>query len=174
MQVSPDGQRWKDVFSTETNCLRDVRVQLASAEVVYGVKVVMTKAHGTHGVLGGRELFGVRTFKALAPEMRAALEACGVAAKSQDARDKYFAVAVRSFDPSAGSGLAAEIPALEAAASALAAVSVELSAAEARFPSCKRLTVSLQQTIPCAFHCASISMIFYVSLASVIYLSPRA
>ena len=139
VQVSPDGRRWKDVFSTETNCLRNVRVQLAS-EVVYGVKVVMTKAHGTHGVLGGRELFGVRAFKALAPEMRATLEPCGAAAKSQDARDKYFAVAVGSFDPSAASGLVAEIPALEAAASALAAVSVELAAAEAHFPSCKRLT----------------------------------
>ena len=138
LQVSPDGQRWKEVFSTETNCLHEVKVHLAS-ELVYGVKLVMTKAHGKHGVLGGRQLFGVRAFKALAPEMRAVLESCGAAAKSQDARDKYFPVAVGSFDPAAGSGLAAELPALEAAGSALAAVSVELASLQPELQSCKRL-----------------------------------
>ena len=138
LQVSPDGQRWKEVFSTETNCLHEVKVPLAS-ELVYGVKLVMTKAHGKHGVLGGRQLFGVRAFKALAPEMRGVLESCGAAAKSQDARDKYFPVAVGSFDPTSGSGLAAELPALEAAGSALAAVSVELASLQPELQSCKRL-----------------------------------
>ena len=60
-------------------------------------------------------------------------------AKSQDARDKYFPVAVGSFDPAAGSGLAAELPALEAAGSALAAVSVELASLQPELQSCKRL-----------------------------------
>ena len=35
------------------------------------------------------------------------MESCAVAAKSGDARDQYFAVAVGSFDPAAGPQLAA-------------------------------------------------------------------
>ena len=69
---------------------------------VHGVRLVMRKAHATEGVLGGHTLHGVRSFKVMAPQMRAALEPCAVAAKNGDARNKYFAVAVGSFDPAAG------------------------------------------------------------------------
>ena len=54
----------------------------------------MKKAHATEGVLGGHALYGVRSFKVMSPQMRTVLESCAVAAKSGDARDKYFAVAV--------------------------------------------------------------------------------
>ena len=57
----------------------------------------------------------------------------------QDARDTYFPVAVGSLDPVFGSDLAAELPGLEAAGSALAAVSVELASIPPKLQSCKRL-----------------------------------
>ena len=65
----------------------------------------MKKAHATEGVLGGHALYGVRSCKVMSPQMRTVLESCAVAAKSGDARDKYFAVALGSFDPAAGEQL---------------------------------------------------------------------
>ena len=61
----------------------------------------------TEGVQEGHALYGVRSFKVMSPQMRRVLESCAVAAKSGDARDQYFAVAVGSFDPAAGPQLAA-------------------------------------------------------------------
>ena len=63
----------------------------------------------------------------MSPQMRTVLESCAVAAKSGDARDKYFAVAVGSFDPAAGAQLRSELPGLEAADAALAAAVTELA-----------------------------------------------
>ena len=76
----------------------------------------MNKAHATQAVLGGHSIFGVRSFKVLAPLMRPVVEPCVVAAKSSDARDKYFAVAVGSFAPTSGAALRSELPALDSAA----------------------------------------------------------
>ena len=87
----------------------------------------MKTAHATEGVLRGHALYGVRSFKVMSPQMRAVLELCAVAAKSGDARDKYFAVAVGSFDPAAGAQLRSELPGLEAADAALAAAVTELA-----------------------------------------------
>ena len=78
---------------------------------VHGVRLVLKKAEATEGVLGGHALYGVRSFKVMAPQMRTVLEPCAVAAKSGDARDKYFAVAVGSFDPAAGTQLHSELSA---------------------------------------------------------------
>ena len=55
------------------------------------------------------------------------MESCAVAAKSGDARDQYFALAVGSFDPAAGAQLRSELPGLEAADAALAAAVTELA-----------------------------------------------
>ena len=77
-------------------------------------------------MLGGHALY-VRSFKVMSPQMRTVLESCAVAAKSGDARDKYFAVAVGSFDPAAGAQLRSELPGLEAADAALAAAVTELA-----------------------------------------------
>ena len=61
-------------------------------------------------VLEGHALYGVRSFKVMSPQMRTVLESCAVAAKSGDAHDQYFAVAVGSFDPAAGAQLRSELP----------------------------------------------------------------
>ena len=120
LQTSSGAGKWTDVYATDTNVLKTTTVPL-TGHFVHGVRLVMKKAHATEGVLGGHALYGVRSFKVMSPQMRTVLESCAVAAKSGDARDKYFAVAVGSFDPAAGAQLRSELPGLEAADAALAA-----------------------------------------------------
>ena len=93
LQTSSGAGKWTDVYATDTNVLKTTAVPL-TGHFVLGVRLVMKKAHATEGVLGGHALYGVRSFKVMAPQMRTVLEPCAVAAKSGDARDKYFAVAV--------------------------------------------------------------------------------
>ena len=61
-----------------------------------------------------------------------------MAAKSSDARDKYFAVAVGSFDPSSGVALRSELPALDSAGAAVAAAVTELAEAVPDARACKK------------------------------------
>ncbi|CAJ1371378.1 unnamed protein product [Effrenium voratum] len=137
VQVSADGSRWTDVFSTDSNALQRVKVPLPGTALARGVKLVMTKPHPVHGSLGGRQLYGVRSLEVRGPAMQAVLESCAVAAKSGDARDKYFAVAVESYDAGTGAALRSELPALESADAALSAAVVELAEALPLIPSCK-------------------------------------
>ena len=125
LQTSSGAGKWTDVYATDTNVLKTTTVPL-TGHFVHGVRLVLKKAHATEGVLGGHALYGVRSFKVMAPQMRTVLEPCAVAAKSGDARDKYFAVAVGSFDPAAGTQLRSELPGLEAADAALAAAATDL------------------------------------------------
>ena len=126
VQISTDGRSWTEVYATDANILKKVRVPLAT-DKAYGVKLVMMKAHATHGVLGGKPLYGVRSLKVLSPGMRATVGPCATLAASSDARDKYFPVAVGSFDPAAGAKLASDSAALEAAAAALSTAVVEVA-----------------------------------------------
>ena len=75
------------MYATDTNVLKTTTVPL-TGHFVHGVRLVLKKAHATEGVLGGHALYGVRSFKVMAPQMRTVLEPCAVAAKSGDARDK--------------------------------------------------------------------------------------
>ena len=77
--------------------------------------------------------------------MRTVLESCAVAAKSGDARDKYFAVAVGSFDPAAGAQLRSELPGLEAADAALAAAVTELAEVVPDAHACKKKGVAFSK-----------------------------
>jgi len=129
--------KWIDEFATDTNILRTAKLPLAGGPA-YGVRLVMNKAHATQAVLGGHSIFGVRSFKVLAPLMRPVVEPCVVAAKSSDARDKYFAVAVGSFDPSSGAALRSELPALDSAGAAVAAAVTELAEAVPDARACKK------------------------------------
>ena len=104
LQTSSGAGKWTDVYATDTNVLKTTTVPL-TGHFVHGVRLVMKKAHATEGVLGGHALYGVRSCKVMSPQMRTVLESCAVAAKSGDARDKYFAVALGSFDPAAGAQL---------------------------------------------------------------------
>ena len=145
LQTSSGAGKWTDVYATDTNVLKTTAVPL-TGHFVHGVRLVMKKAHATEGVLGGHALYGVRSFKVMAPQMRAVLEPCAVAAKSGDARDKYFAVGVGSFDPAAGAQLRSELPGLEAADAALAAAAVtELAEVVPDVHACKKKGVAFSK-----------------------------
>ena len=144
LQTSSGAGKWTDVYATDTNVLKTTAVPL-TGHFVHGVRLVMKKAHATEGVLGGHALYGVRSFKVMAPQMRAVLEPCAVAAKSGDARDKYFAVGVGSFDPAAGAQLRSELPGLEAADAALAAAVTELSEVVPDVHACKKKGVAFSK-----------------------------
>ena len=126
LQTSSGAGKWTDVYSTDTNVLKTTTVPL-TGHFVHGVRLVMNKAHATECVLEGHALYGMRSFKVMSPQMRTVLESCAVAAKSGDARDQYFAVAVGGFGPAAGAQLRSELPGLEAADAALAAAVTELA-----------------------------------------------
>ena len=144
LQTSSGAGKWTDVYATDTNVLKTTAVPL-TGHFVHGVRLVMKKAHTTEGVLGGHALYGVRSFKVMAPQMRTVLEPCAVAAKSGDARDKYFAVAVGSFDPAAGAQLRSELPGLEAADAALAAAVTELAEVVPDVHACKKKGVAFSK-----------------------------
>lgn len=61
---------------------------------------------------------------------------CSKAARSTDARDKYFLVSAREYDPSAAKSLSAEAPALEAAKATLASTVSELANVLPKLGSC--------------------------------------
>ena len=96
-------------------------------------------------VLEGNALYGVRSFKAMSPQRRTLLESCAVAAKSGDAHDQYFAVAVGSFDPAAGAQLRSELPGLEAADAALAAAVTEFAEVAPDAHACKKKGVAFSK-----------------------------
>ena len=143
LQTSSGAGKWTEVYATDTNVLKTTTVPL-TGHFVDGVRLVMKKAHATEGVLGGHALYGVRSCK-VSRQMRTVLESCAVAAKSGDARDKYFAVAVGSFDPAAGAQLRSELPGLEAADAALAAAVTELAEVVLDAHACKKKGVAFSK-----------------------------
>ena len=144
LYLSTDGQQWLEVFSTDANVLKKVKLpvggQLASV-----VKLELREAHPVHGAFAGHSVYGIRSFAVMAQRLRAVVESCGVAAKSPDARDKYFTAAVDSYDPAAGATLRGELPSLEAAGASLAATVAELAEALPGIASCKVRSASLQK-----------------------------
>ena len=142
VQAASPGSVWRQIFATDSNVLKHVRIPL-EAEVLSGIKLVMQTAHPTLGSLNGRKLFGVRSARVMARPMQPALVQCATAGKSVDGRDKYFPVAVSGFDPQAAAALAAELPALESADAALSAVALELAEALPAITTCKPAAATL-------------------------------
>ena len=62
----------------------------------------------------GHSVFGIRSLALRAPRLRAVVEDCGLAAKSADARDKYFETYVSSASAADSKALRSELPSLEA------------------------------------------------------------
>ena len=137
VQAASPGAAWRQIFATDSNVLKHVRIPLNAADVLSGIKLVMQSAHPTLGSLNGRKLFGVRSARVMAHPMQPALVQCATAGKSVDGRDKFFPVAVSGFDPQAAAALAAELPALESADAALSAVVLELAEALPAISTCK-------------------------------------
>ena len=85
-------------------------------------RLPIAQPHPTLGALGGHRLYGIRTFAVHAPAMVTVAEPCADAARTKDARDKYFAVSVRESSSDAGKRLEGELPAFEARACSAGAV----------------------------------------------------
>ena len=86
----------------------------------------------------GHSLYGIRSVAAFADRLRTVVSDCARAARSSDARDKYFLSHVETFDPLPAKGLRSELPAMEAARASLAATVSELADATPQLSSCRR------------------------------------
>lgn len=79
--------------------------------------------------------------------MRAVISGCAKAAKSSDARDKYFLASVRESDSSSAKAFQSEIPSLEAARAALAATISQLVDALPKLGSCGGVALPRQRVV---------------------------
>ena len=140
ISVSTDGKRWGDVFSTNVNVLNRTRVPLGPS-VATKLKIAMSKPSPSARVRG-RALYGIRSLSISTNALRAVVGGCGDAAKTKDARDKYFLSAVGEFDPCPSKSMRGELPGLEAATSSLAAVASELAETISRASVCDGAALS--------------------------------
>ena len=86
--------------------------------------------------LQGHLLYGIKSVSVFASRLQAIVTECSKAARSTDARDKYFLVSAREYDPSVAKSLSAEAPALEAAKATLASTVSELANMLPKLSSC--------------------------------------
>ena len=81
-------------------------------------------------------MYGIKSVSVFASRLQAIVTECSKAARSTDARDKYFLVSAREYDPSAAKSLLAEAPALDAAKATLASTVSELGNVLPKLSSC--------------------------------------
>lgn len=125
ISVSSDGVKWVEVFATDSNVLASTQVSLG-AVTASKVKVVMHEAHALHGVFQGHAVYGITDLSLSATGLQAIVEDCATAAKSHDARDKFFQSFVGEFGECSSKALRSELPALEAAKASVASTVSEL------------------------------------------------
>lgn len=119
VSVSSGGPEWIEAFATTVNMVRESRIPLGLT--ASKVRVDMKKPHPLGGSLSGEPIYGIKSIAVLASRLDVALDDCGTASQSKDARDKYFPVVVSDFAPDASAALQAELPAVAAAKASLSA-----------------------------------------------------
>ena len=127
--------RRAQVFSTDTNTLNVTRVSLG-AQRASKAKLILRAAHPLYGRLRARPVFGISDVALFAAPVGAMVQDCSQAAKSADARDKFFLSYVGQFDPCPGKALLGELPALAAAKASVAGTSSELAEMLSRATKC--------------------------------------
>ena len=96
-------------------------------------------------------MYGIRSVAVFADRLRSVVSDCAKAAKSSDARDKYFLSYVGDFNPSASKSLRSELPALEAARASLEATVSELVDAIPQLNVCRPealASISARESLP--------------------------
>ena len=107
---------------------------------VYGLVVALTRFQG-------HLLYGINAISIFSDGLRAVVSDCAKAAKSFDARDKYFLSSASETDVSPAKAVRSEMPSLEAAKAALAATVSELVDALPRLEICGVHNLSRQRTL---------------------------
>lgn len=139
VEVSRDQEHWTQVFATDANMLSQTSMSLGGV-LASSLKITMTKGHPWLGVFQGKSVYGIKSISASASRMQPIVDDCAAAATSNDARDKYFAVAVSEMDSSDASALRREMPSLASAAASLTATLAEVSDIVPKLPMCSAST----------------------------------
>jgi len=134
VSVSTDGVKWSEVYATDSNVLSSTHVALGSISA-WKVRVVM---HEAAQAFQGHSLYGIKMLSLHASRLQTIVEDCASAAKSTDARDKYFETHVGEFAPCSSKALRSELPSLEAARASVASVIAELTGVLPKLSSCRR------------------------------------
>jgi len=132
--TSTDGVKWSEVYATDSNVLSSSSVALGSV-AASKVRIVMHEAAGT---FQGHRVYGIKALVLRASRLQSIVEECAAAAKSSDARDKYFETHVSEFAPCSSKALRSELPSLEAARTSLASVVAELVGVLPKIGSCRK------------------------------------
>merc|ERR1712232_271324 len=130
---STDGVKWEEAYATDSNILSSISIPLGLASAA----TLRISMHEAAGNFHGHAVYGIREIVVHAPRLQSVVEECGVAAKSSDARDKYFATYVREFAPCSSKELRSELPALEAARTSVGAVVAELAEILPKLSACR-------------------------------------
>ena len=125
MSLSVDGEHWSEVFATSVNVEGSTAITLEGRRASK-VRLVMQEPHPLYGAFGGHLLYGVKSVSVLSPRLQAVADNCATAARSKDARDKYFASFVSEFDLASSQALQSELPLLTDAKAALSAAVSEV------------------------------------------------
>merc|ERR1711920_474380 len=112
-----EGKHWTEAFAMSGNMVKASRIPLGLT--TSKIRVDMKEPSPSHGTFSNQPSYGIKSVALLSPRLQASLGDCAVVSQSKDARDKYFAVSVAGFDPTASSAVRTELPALAAATASL-------------------------------------------------------
>ena len=112
VEISTDGQHFTEVYSTTVNIQPSTHIVLGG-KTATAVKIVMRAPHAVQGQLEGHSVYAISSIGVFANELGSVVEDCAVAAKSKDARDKFFMSRASEFDPASGAALGSELVSLE-------------------------------------------------------------
>lgn len=137
VSVSTDGEHFREMYSTDVNVLKTTFVPMGSLPATQ-VKIVMREPHAVEGRFQDHTIYGIKSIALYAPRLQAVVDRCAIAAKSIDARDKYFLAHVGEFDPSPAKALRSELPLLEAAKASLTTAVSDLADVMPQLSSCQK------------------------------------